>query len=425
MEADATTSELPLTSTIQQTVNFFRHTVTAPVQTENTISLATAIEEVTGPPLLATIRDGPDWDSHRTTLTLTACVALLIAVCGFAGNVLTIIALTSNKGPPAKLRKNASNLFIVSLSLADLMFSAVNMPFAASRFFHREWIHGDFLCRLFPFFRYMNVGLSLLSITAITINRYILIGHRRLYDRIYRQQAIYLMIGFTWIFPIVVLVPTWFGRWGTFGYDPTILNCSILEVNGRSPKYFLFVSAFLVPCFTIIVCYARIFFIVHRSKVKMTSHARTTEQSREREARRRAEEWKVTKMVLIIFCSFLVCYLPITVAKVADRGVRYPGVHLLAYTLVYLSACLNPIIYGVTNQQYRDAYKYTIARLCEFIASGCLHCGQCFVLTCRHERNNSVHDPEAEGQKQERRQPDEDRTGSKVSAHYLHVVFVF
>ncbi|XP_003746705.1 G-protein coupled receptor moody-like [Galendromus occidentalis] len=345
---------------------------------------------------------GPDWESHSSTLTLTACVAIVIAFCGFIGNLLTIIALTSNRGPSSKLRRNASNLFIVSLSLADLMFSAVNMPFAASRFFHRSWVHGDFLCQLFPFLRYMNVGLSLLSITAITVNRYILIGHRRLYERIYHQQAIYLMIGFTWIFPIVVLIPTWFGRWGKFGYDSTILNCSILEVNGKSPKHFLFVSAFLVPCFTIIICYARIFWIVHKSKVQMSAHARTSEQQKEREAKRKMEEWRVTRMVLVIFCSFLVCYLPITLVKVADRRVRHPGVHLLAYTLVYLSACINPIIYGITNQQYRDAYKFTISRLCSGVLhkfSGCSQCTTCCIETTQGEHPSDEDEDDVESPK--------------------------
>lgn len=44
-----------------------------------------------------------------------------------------------------------------------------------------------------------------------------------------------------------------------------------------------------------------------------------------RESKARRNEWRITKMVLAIFLSFIVCYLPITIAKVADAHVHYPG----------------------------------------------------------------------------------------------------
>lgn len=51
---------------------------------------------------------------------------------------------------------------------------------------------------------------------------------------------------------------------GEFGYDPKLETCSILtDVNGRSSKTALFIIAFVIPCIIIIVCYARIFYVVH------------------------------------------------------------------------------------------------------------------------------------------------------------------
>lgn len=47
-----------------------------------------------------------------------------------------------------------------------------------------------------------------------------------------------------------------------------------------------------------------------------------------REMRAKRNEWRITKMVLAIFLSFLCCYLPITIVKVADTDVRYPGERL-------------------------------------------------------------------------------------------------
>jgi hypothetical protein len=33
------------------------------------------------------------------------------------------------------------------------------------------------------------------------------------------------------------------------------------------------------------------------------------------------------------------------------------GFHVLGYIMLYLSACINPIIYVIMNKQYRQAYK--------------------------------------------------------------------
>lgn len=80
----------------------------------------------------------------------------------------------------------------------------------------------------------------------------------------------------------------------------------------------------------------------------------------QREVRARRNEWRITKMVLAIFLSFVICYLPITIAKVADQHVEHPNFHILSYIMLYLSACLNPIIYVIMNKQYRKAYKTVI-----------------------------------------------------------------
>lgn len=93
-----------------------------------------------------------------------------------------------------------------------------------------------------------------------------------------------------------------------------------------------------------------------------------------RDAKAKRNEWRITKMVLAIFLSFVMCYLPITVAKIADKNVSYPALHIIGYVLLYLSSCINPIIYVIMNKQYRQAYKTVIlckpGRLLAFTQAG-------------------------------------------------------
>lgn len=56
--------------------------------------------------------------------------------------------------------------------------------------------------------------------------------------------------------------------WGKFELDREIGSCSIMpDENQRSPKEFLFIVAFVLPSFAIIVCYTRIFLIVRKATV--------------------------------------------------------------------------------------------------------------------------------------------------------------
>ena len=102
----------------------------------------------------------------------------------------------------------------------------------------------------------------------------IMIGHQLLVVnlkfnwtfRLYKRRLLILMIALTWLGCFGSLLPTLFGQWGVFGLDEEMGSCSILQDRHQhSPKEFLFVVAFLLPCVAIVVCYARIFFIVRQA----------------------------------------------------------------------------------------------------------------------------------------------------------------
>ncbi|UYV72428.1 hypothetical protein LAZ67_9003096, partial [Cordylochernes scorpioides] len=252
----------------------------------------------------------------REANVFAAVCSVLFIVVGVPGNLLTIVALARW----TKLR-NATTAFVVSLCTADLLFCAFNLPLTASRFIHEDWVLGETLCKLFPFFFYGNVAASLMSMTAITINRslpYILINHYRLYDTIYQKKYIALMILFCWAFSFAMLFPALFQVWGQLGYHAATFSCTILELHGRSPKKFLFVFGFLLPCFVIITSYSCIFLKVHRSRRNLSSHNSAVPA---RSPSHRADELRLTRLMLIIFCSFLVCFLPLMVVNVFDSKI--------------------------------------------------------------------------------------------------------
>lgn len=285
----------------------------------------------------------------RPMMVAAGVLTCIILVIGVLGNFLTLLALIRH----SKIRTVAA-AFIASLCISDLCFCFLVLPFAASQFFNGAWLHGEFLCVMIPVLRYGCVGVSLLSVAAISINRYILIAWPSLYSKIYTKIKVALYISIIWGFSYGLQIPTLLGQWGYYGFDEKLGTCSIMkDKNGHSSKTFLFVIGFALPCIIIVICYAKIYWVVRSSHKRLQQHS--TDGNRYKRS-----EMKITKMVLVIFVCFLVCYLPITLVKIFDSEVNHAPLHVLSYLLIYMSSCVNPVVYVTMNRQYRQAYLDTL-----------------------------------------------------------------
>lgn len=65
---------------------------------------------------------------------------------------------------------------------------------------------------------------------------------------------------------------------------------------------------------------------------------------------------RLLKMILVILTSFIACYLPITLSKVFRSIQDNSYLNIMGYLLIYLTTCINPIIYVVMSSEYRQAY---------------------------------------------------------------------
>lgn len=349
-------------------------------ETTSPISGDPSEEDLSNIPLFVGYSDG--------LLNFAAICCVIFVVIGVPGNIVTIVALLRSR----KVR-NATAAFIVNLSAADLLLGCVNLPLAAQTFWARRWPHGDLLCKLFPLLRYALVAVSLLSVLAIGVNRYILIAHPQAYRRVFSSEwSLAAMVVCTWALPIALLAPTWAERWGSFGLDRHVGSCSILpDGHGRSPKQTLFVVAFAAPCAAIILCYARIFCISRQAARRAGTSRPSKEKGKKKEKEQHknghaasigslalpvggggsrgmsSKDRRLLQMILVIFCSFLVCYLPITVAKTFLRSQDLHVLNICAYVLVYLATCVNPFIYVGMSLEYRQAYTELLC--CERIGS--------------------------------------------------------
>lgn len=92
----------------------------------------------------------------------------LLTLLTLVGNVLVFLAVCSDK----KLR-TVSNLFIVSLSLADLLVGTVVMVPAALSEVCQRWVLGEAFCPVWASFDVMLCSASVLNVCLISFDRYL------------------------------------------------------------------------------------------------------------------------------------------------------------------------------------------------------------------------------------------------------------
>ncbi|XP_050301299.1 protein trapped in endoderm-1 isoform X2 [Anthonomus grandis grandis] len=274
----------------------------------------------------------------------------MCALINRKSNFITILALCQS----TKLKTHCTTAFVISLCVSDLIFCAVNLPLTAARYIYETWIFGDALCQLFPVLFYGNVAGSVLSMTAIAINRVVLITLYEYYTKLCSRLSICLQLLGTWVIALLITLPSLLGVWGRLGLDPSTFSCTILQKDGKSPKKIVFICGFIIPCLVIIVSYSCIYWKVKTSEIRTRSHDPIKNQ---RSAKRERDDRRLTKLMALIFFCFLLCFLPLMLTNVFDDRVTYPVFHVVASILAWASAAINPLIYAGTNKQYRSAYK--------------------------------------------------------------------
>ncbi|KAH9633600.1 hypothetical protein HF086_014568 [Spodoptera exigua] len=198
-------------------------------------------------------------------LTFASLCCGLFMVMGILGNLTTIIAL-------ARCRKvrNATAIFIINLHISDVIFGSLVLPMTAITFWKKQWTHGWIMCGVYAYWKFTLNAVSIFTVLAITINRYIIVCHPLWYPRIYKRRNITMKLILIWMFALVLFLPSYFGAWGRFDLEPNGGFCTMIQdENGNSPKKFFMCIAFVGPYLTIAICYARIWWVVKKTASKV------------------------------------------------------------------------------------------------------------------------------------------------------------
>ncbi|XP_041047206.1 melatonin receptor type 1A-like [Carcharodon carcharias] len=296
------------------------------------------------------ILDRPPWVAN----TLAGLLIFTIVI-DILGNLLVILSVYRNK----KLR-NAGNIFVVSLAIADLIVAIYPYPMVLTSIFHNGWNLGYMHCQISGFLMGLSVIGSIFNITGIAINRYCYICHSLKYDKLYSDKNSLCFVILIWTLTFIAIVPNLFV--GSLQYDPRVYSCTFVQSVSSAYTISVVFFHFILPIAIVTFCYLRIWVLVIQVRRRVKPDMKL---------KLKPHDLRNFVTMFVVFVLFAVCWAPLNfiglVVAVNPDAIapRIPEwLFVASYFMAYFNSCLNAIIYGLLNQNFRREYKRIIISLC-------------------------------------------------------------
>ncbi|PZC74823.1 octopamine receptor 1 [Helicoverpa armigera] len=209
------------------------------------------------------------YDCFEISVVIILCLLIVVTVIG---NTLIISAVVTTK----RLR-TVTNCFVTSLAVADLLVGIFVMPPAIAVHISGKWELGWILCDIWISLDILLCTASILSLCAISVDRYLAVTRPLTYSRRRRSKKLALtMIFFVWIAAGAITCPPMFG-W----YEPDHNQNGNCRYN-QNPGYVVFsaMGSFFLPMAVMVYVYARISCVVARRHQQLASSTKCSKKGK-------------------------------------------------------------------------------------------------------------------------------------------------
>ncbi|XP_069130834.1 cholecystokinin receptor type A-like [Argopecten irradians] len=322
----------------------------------------------------------------------------LIFVLSLTGNLLVIITLVQNRR-----MRTVTNVFLLNLSISDLLLAVFCMPFTLVPQLMRQFIFGEFVCVAIRYFQGVSVGVSCFTLVTISSERYFAICQPLRSRRWQTVSHSYKIIVAIWLGALVIMIPIALGtklmrlRSGSYACRDLWDNL-VLEIVYSIG---LVIILLVVPLIIMSVAYG---LIIHRLWVDIRSQSQAPSElstpqrfvgfsraSSNSESELRSlkslgngsdytsgghvslrqinphtnvsNRKRVIRMLVVIVMEYFMCWTPLYVINTWVI-VDYPTIHervsaigwSLIQLLAYTSCFIHPITYCFMNKNFRKGF---------------------------------------------------------------------
>lgn len=300
------------------------------------------------------------WETHffisHNLLVIITCFTILIGVLATAGNSLVLLSIY--KRPSLR---SIHMFFLGSLAVADLSVGIITMPiYACAALTWPLLLKNDIFEMVLDFLVFQTLSASCFSLCGVSYDRFLAIKSPMMYASV-TNKKVYGSLVVIWLLSVII-------------------GCCSFVVTGYQirPSVYLIVVvvSFVIPFSFIAFFYCKIYKVARHQARQIsnqdtnvswaTRNSSNDENGRDAERRTRKREHKAAMTIAILIGTFAVCWLPNLVIGVVHfaysrvsecKAEKTEQFWLITIPFAIVNSAVNPIIYAVRNEDFRQAFK--------------------------------------------------------------------
>lgn len=307
---------------------------------------------------------------------INTVISIVVFVVGLVGNATLLRIIYQNK-----CMRNGPNALIASLALGDLMYLTIEKPINVFKLLESRWpfaetAFGLFLCKLVPFVQKASVGITVLNLCALSVDRYRAVASWSRVQGVGIPPLTVIEIVSIWVLSLLLAVPEAIGfDIVPFTYrNQTYRTCmlkpqsDLMMFYKDAKDWWLFGFYFCVPliCTAIFYTLMTLEMLTHRNgnlRIALSEHLK---QRRE-----------VAKAVFCLVLIFALCWFPLHLSRILKKVVYYPYdesrceffnfllvLDYVGSNLATINSCINPIILYFVSKKFKNCFKSCLCCWC-------------------------------------------------------------
>ncbi|XP_069016504.1 G-protein coupled receptor 26-like [Embiotoca jacksoni] len=310
-----------------------------------------------------------------TAEVILSVLVVVIIIVSLLSNVLVLICFLYNP----EIRKQVPGLFNLNLTFCNLLLTVSNMPLTLVGLVSKAQPGGDGFCQIVGFLETFLSTNSMLSMAALSIDRWIAVVFPLRYHSKMRHKDAAFVLGYTWAhsmsFSTVATCLSW------VGYHRLYASCTLSNPRASSRTQFViftvffhsftFLLSFIVLCVTYLKVLKvarfhcrRIDVITMQTLVLLVDiHPSVRQRCLEEQKRRRQ---RATRKISTFIGTFMLCFAPYVITRIVELFPAVPiNPHwgIVSKCLAYSKAACDPFVYSLLRNQYKKTCSDIINRL--------------------------------------------------------------
>ncbi|XP_008055140.1 cysteinyl leukotriene receptor 2 [Carlito syrichta] len=279
-------------------------------------------------------------------------VYLIIFVWGALGNGLSIYVFLQ----PYK-KSTSVNVFMLNLAISDLLFTST-LPFRVDYYLRDyNWIFGDLACRIMSYSLYVNMYSSIYFLTLLSVVRFLATVHPFRLLHITSIRSARIICGVIWVFTMASSAKLLDNGSEQKGNATLCLELNLKKItNLQIMNHVSLVVGFLLPFFTLSICYLMIIRVLLKVEVP--------------ESGLRVSHRKALITVIIALIIFFLCFLPYHTLRTVHLATWKVGVcedrlHkavVITLALAAANSCFNPLLYYFAGENFKDRLRSALKK---------------------------------------------------------------